>query len=153
MRSVFLIIITSFFSISAISQTNVEIGSIRNLVFPTIIPGISSTVSTTSSNAGKIDVTITKNWTTVSVTFALPTYLSSGNNNIPITFTATKSLNNNDGTLGTSFDPYSGTTIQRTVGNTKNWYIRLGGVINTPTTQTGGIYIGSIIMTISNLGN
>ncbi len=154
MRSVIFILIF-FCNLIAYSQsdTDVEVWSVRNLVFPLIIPGFSSTVLTTNSDAGRISVTITSNWTTISVTFSLPTHLSSGSNSLPITFTATKSNNSNDGTLGTSFDPYAGTTIYRETGKTKDWYIRLGGVINTPTTQAGGTYSGSIILTFTNLGN
>ncbi|MFA5012496.1 MAG: hypothetical protein WC644_11170 [Ignavibacteria bacterium] len=154
MRSVVLIIIF-FFNVTAYSQldADVEIWNVRDLVFPVVIPGFSSTVLTTNSDAGRLSITITRNRTTVSVTFSLPTHLSSGNNSLPVTFTATKSNNSNDGNLGTSFDPYAGTTIYRETGSTKDWYIRLGGVINTPITQAGGVYKGSIIITFMNLGN
>ena len=153
MKRFFITIILSLVFSSAFSQIkDIEILNFRDLTFGTIVPGTSSSVSTTSSNAGRFSILLGRNNTTASVTFSLPPNLTSGVNNLPVTFTATKSLNSNDGQLGESFDPYSGTTIQRTVGNTKDWYIRIGGVIQAPAVQAAGNYNGSITITLAIIG-
>lgn len=139
-------------SVYAQGSSDVRVTNVRSLSFNNILPGVTSTVATTSANAGKFSIDIRRN-STLSFTFTLPTYLTSGSNNLPVTFTATKSTNSNDGTLGTSFNPYTGTTITRNSSGTRNWYLRLGGTIQTPTAQAGGNYTGSIILRISFIGN
>jgi len=154
MKYIFLLIITILIGMNAYSQgsADVRVTNVRSLSFNNLLPGITSAVATTSANAGKFTIDIRKNLT-LAVTFTLPSYLTSGANNLPVTFTATKSTNSNDGTLGTSFNPYSGTTITRNNAGTRNWYLRLGGTIQTPTAQKGGNYTGSIILTLSFIGN
>lgn len=154
MKKLILIIVISFICSSIYSQGSgdVRINNVRNIAFNNLLPGITSTVATNVSNAGRFDIDIRRN-RTLSVTLTLPTYLTSGSNNLPITFTATKSTNSNDGVMGTTFDPYSGTTIKRTNTSTRYWYLRLGGTVQTPTTQQGGNYSGTIILTLSFIGN
>lgn len=154
MKKFFLLIIVCFAYSSLYSQGpgDVRINNVRNLVFNNLLPGITSTVATNVSNAGRIEVDIRKNLT-LAVTFTLPTNLTSGSNNLPVTFTATKSTNSNDVVLGTTFDPYSGTTIRRNNPSTRYWYLRIGGTIQTPTNQQGGNYSGSLIVTLSFIGN
>lgn len=154
MKKLFLLIVICLTFSSAYSQgsSDVRITNVRNMAFNNLLPGITGTIATTNSKAGRFSVDIRKNLT-LAVTFTLPTHLTSGSYNLPITFTATKSNNSNDGVMGTSFDPYSGTTIRRNSSSTRYWYLRLGGTILTPTNQQGGNYSGSIIVTISFTGS
>lgn len=149
---IIIIISLTFSSLFAQSNKDLDIVNVRNMTFGIILPGTSSTVSTTSPNAGRVYINLRKNLT-ASVTFSLPRNLTSGVNNLPVTFTATKSLNSNDNQLGESFDPYSGTTIRCTSGGTKDWYIRIGGVIQAPAIQAAGNYIGSITIIFAVIGN
>jgi len=148
MKKIFLLVFILFISSIGFAQYNyITLYSPTNLSFPSsLLPGISSSVATTASTAGKFRVYITQTMT-VGITFTLPTYLTkTGGFNLPITFIATKSNSSVDGTLGTSFNPYTGTTVRRTGTSTNSWYIRLGATIPTPSTQVAGTYNGTIVL-------
>lgn len=151
-KSFIIIILFLYSSLLAQRYSDVAISGPRGLTFPSLLPGISSTILTTSSSAGRYLITMNKNMT-LAVTFTLPSNLTFSGNNLPITFTATKSQSSSDATMGTEFDPYIGTTVQRVSSSTNKWYIRLGGTIPTPSTQAaGGPYQGTVIMTITITG-
>jgi len=151
-KSFIIIIIFIYSSLWAQTYSDVAISGARNMSFPSLLPGISSTILTTSSSAGRYLITMNKNMT-LAVTFTLPSNLTYSGNNLPITFTATKSQSSSDATPGTTFDPYIGTTVQRINSSTNKWYIRVGGTIPTPSTQVaGGPYQGTVIMTITITG-
>ncbi len=153
MKKYFIIILIVFIYGEAYSQSykDISVKSHRDFSFGNILPGITTSVATTAQTAGRYLINMSHNMT-VSLTFNLPVNLSSGGNNLHIDYIATKSTTSNDGTLGTSFDPYTGTTIQRTDEHTSDWYIRIGGSIPTLSTQASGDYTGTIILTMTIIG-
>jgi len=138
---------------------DINITTYRDLDFQMVIPGVPKTVTETQGNSGKF--TISKTGTlpvTVYMNFSLPQSLIpiSGqkgiSNSVPITFTATKSQDPNDGVAGTFFNPYTGTNINTGRYN-KDWYIRLGGTIKPDNSMQSGAYSAPFILTISFTAN
>ena len=151
MRKGFLILFIYLIYCNLYSQSTVlEIRSYRNLTFGMVIPGINTRISETNSNAGRFYIYAKK--VNFSINFNLPSNLTSGGDNLPIKFTATKSENSNDAVAGTSFDPYTGTYFNAR-GSTRELYIRLGGTTAPSTTQAAGSYSGTIIMTLTITDN
>jgi hypothetical protein len=150
-----LILIFFYFLLSSYGNAqsgNLQIIYIRDLNFQQIIPGVSKIITETSPNSGKFTITGNGNNMTVNVSFSLSQNITNGSNNIPITYTATQSINPDDNQPGIPFNPYAGTTI--TFGDKiKEYYIKLGGKINTPQVQTAGDYSSPIIILLTTVSN
>jgi hypothetical protein len=124
----------------------------RDLDFQQIIPGVTKTITEMSPYAGKFIITSDGTKMTVSVTFNLSGGITSGSNIIPVKYTATQSYVPNDNQPGIPFDPYAGTTLIFD-DRTKEYYIKLGGIINSPPVQFSGMYSSPIIIILTIVSN
>lgn len=120
----------------------------QNLAFGTVIPGFNKTV--TAANGG-IVLFSGGAGAEVSVSFtALPANLTSGSNNLPITYTA--GWTQTSGGALTSFTPSSGATanLHATSGEL---YVHVGGTVAPAGAQAAGTYTGTITVQASYTGN
>jgi len=135
------------------SQTgNLQVSYLRDLDFQQIIPGISKTVSETSPYAGKFVISGDGTRMTVSVAFNLSQNIMSGSKQIPVKYSATHSIYQNDNQPGIPFDPYAGTTLIFD-DKVKEYYIKIGGTINPAYVQLSGVYNSSIIIILTTVAN
>lgn len=133
-------------------QDELQITYSRNLEFRQLIPGVKKSVTETSPDAGKIIIRNPGGRRLVGLSFNLPGGISSGADFAPVVFSATYSVNPNDNQPGIPFNPYSGTTLTFD-DKTKEYYIRIGGTVNTRTVQGAGEYNTPVIIILTNLNN
>jgi hypothetical protein len=146
---IYLILISSY----CYSQSgDLQVTYMRNLDFQQLIPGVKKTITETNPGAGKFIINGNGNRMTVSVSFNISRDISSGINALPVTYTATQSINPNDNQPGIPFDPYSGTTLIFD-DKTREYYIKIGGTVNPPAVQKAGDYNTPIIIILTTVSN
>jgi hypothetical protein len=113
------------------------------------------TVPVSSASSGRWLVT-GRRAAEVRLTFALPTQLSSGTHALPIAFGPTSAGHNvrNVPQQATLFDPAVGTlTTIRDHPQLQELYVWIGGSVSAALGQAGGLYSGTITLTVSYTGN
>lgn len=127
---------------TVIAQLDVTAGSPLN--FGDVTPGISSSVAYGSGGSFSISG---GGGASVILDFTLPTNLTSGGNNLPISFSTTDA-NWEDGTTSNGnnvFDPNSPETI--TFPSDGDMSVFIGGTVTPDNTQAAGTYSGTIVLT------
>lgn len=130
----------------------IQVNRVQDLDFGTVMPGWARTITTGDATAGHFQIVGGAN-AEVSLSFSiLPTDLSDGTNNLPVTFTA---LHNTSATPtgGTAFDPTTGepgTTLDATTGEL---HVYVGGTVTAGGAQPANIYTAQVELTAAYTGN
>jgi hypothetical protein len=145
-------------SVSAVlSPTALAVGSLRNLQFGNVTPGVTLTIDPrTSASAGEFEIQGTKN-AEVAITMTLPSQLSTGFWTMPISFGPTSGCwKKGTGQAGcTTWDPSTVLIARIRNQNPPNnhLWVWLGGTVSPSPTQNPGVYIGSITLSVVYTGN
>ena len=132
-------------SATASVQQPITVTAGNALAFGNVFPGIAATVGVASANAGTFSVA-GQGSAAVSMTFVLPTNLTSGGNNLPIG-TWTGNWNTSNSPTGTSFTPsVSGSAA--TLSGTGALYVFVGATVTPAVAQVAGSYSGTVSMTV-----
>lgn len=121
----------------------------NNLLFSGVIPGIQMSVAPTDANAGSF-ILSGFGGLEVQMDFGtLPTNLSDGTNDLPISFAADAAMWDNGSSTGT-FDP-NGLSNANLSGGAMTVYI--GGQVAPAVLQPAGTYSGTISLTVTYTGS
>lgn len=125
--------------------------AVQNLAFGTVIASFPRTVATSdATNSGIVRFTGGAN-AEVAVSFtALPANLTSGPDNLPISYTSAYALT--QAGSQTNFTPASGVTT-RLDGTTGNLFVFVGGTVSPGAAQVAGTYNGTITVQAAYTGN
>lgn len=124
-----------------------------NLDFGNVFPGVAKTVPRTAATAGR--------WRAsgfggaqVTLSFTLPTNLTSGANTLPISFGAGTAGRNTvlDAATATAFDPAAGATANLAAAPASELFVWIGGTVTPTVAQPAGLYTGTITLTVSYTG-
>jgi hypothetical protein len=138
---------TASIQATATVQQPINVVGAVNLAFGNVFPGVAKTIAVAVAGAGRFDVTGQAS-SPVLITFALPTNLTSGANNLPIgTWTGHRNTVNNP-TTGTNFTPSAGTT-NATFSAGGLLFVFVGATVTPATNQAAGAYSGSVTMTVT----
>jgi len=131
--------------------------NMQDLDFAVVTRGVPKTVVRSTAAAGKVRVSGTAN-AFVQIRFTLPTQLPNiqvgPGVNMPISFSGTAggwSRDTDSPTGGTAFDPSVGDNGRFGPPPRPYLWVYLGGTVSPSGTQAAGIYLGSIILTITYL--
>jgi hypothetical protein len=130
---------------TATVQQPITVTAGNPLAFGNVFPGVPSTVTVASANAGSFTVA-GQAGAGVLMTFVLPTNLTSGGNNLPIG-TWTGNWNTTNVSTGTSFTPSASNTAA-TLSGTGAVYVFLGATVTPAVNQVAGSYAGTVSMTV-----
>ena len=131
---------------------------IRNLDFGSMVAGVSKHVLYSDGTAGEFSIQVPKArkgtfltlaWLTF---FPLPSSLSDGSNDLPITFGATDAAWSNHSNVAgaTLFDPASPLgAYWHWTNSPKDIYVWIGGTVSPPVGQAAGQYGGTITATFT----
>lgn len=128
----------------SVTTTDLNFGDVMRGINKSIVPG--------NSGSGKWEITGASN-KEVQFSFVVPTYISSGSNELAFTSGSNGGKYSTDpsGTPGTSFFPLS--TITTTLSSTGKLYIFIGGTVSPLSNQASGEYSGNITLSIQYTGN
>ena len=140
-----------------ISTTALSIGQMKDLIFGNVVAGVPVTInSRTNANAGWWEIHGNRN-AEIQVTMVLPTQLTTGTWNMPITFSNTSGCWRKQTAQGgcTQYNPNT-TLVQRIrnqnpPNNTFNVWI--GGTVSPAVGQHTGVYRANINLTVAYTGN
>jgi hypothetical protein len=129
---------------TVLSAVTVAAGS--NLQFGNVTPGVNKTIGIADAGAGRFDVTKAAN-EGVTLSFTLPTDLTSGANNLPIG-SWTGGWNTSATPAGaTAFTPSAGgTNTTATAGTAISVYV--GATVSPAVAQVAGNYTGDVTMSV-----
>lgn len=118
----------------------------QNLAFGNVTPGVNKTVGIADAGAGRFDITKAAA-SGVTLSFTLPTNLTSGGDNLPIG-TWTGGWNTSATPAGaTTFTPSgAGTNTAVTAGTALHVYV--GATVSPPAAQPAGAYSGDVTMSV-----
>jgi len=133
-------------NVTASVQQPITVTAGNALAFGNVFPGKAATVAVASANAGTFTVA-GQATTPVSMTFVLPTNLTSGANNLPIG-TWTGNWNTSNAPTGTSFTP-AATASAATLSATGQLYVFIGATVTPAVAQVAGSYTGTVSMTVT----
>jgi hypothetical protein len=132
-------------NVTATVQVPITVTGAQDLNFGNVIQGVPSTIDATAAAAGRFDVTGSPS-TGVNMSFALPTNLTSGANNLPI-----GSWTGNWSTVasptGTGFTPSGGSTAATTSAG-GNLFVFVGATVSPGAAQALGAYAGTVTLTV-----
>ena len=140
-----------FFSYSQLLSQTLYVNKLSDLEFGDVFFGYAAIILDTDPGAAKFSFYHTdRKSKNIRVNFNLPTTISNGIDNIPITFNERySSYSLNDQQAGrTSFNPFKQLKIKK-LEPLQTAYIWLGGAIDPITGLTGGLYTGTIIITVA----
>jgi hypothetical protein len=144
-----LLIIFVFFSEQSNAQT-IYITRLNDLNFGDVFIGYTKDIPHTDINSAKFRFYHTASGRkTIYISFTLPSNLSNGIDQIPITFDQNHTAwSPKDQVSGrTNFNPFSRYKIKN-VRSYRNYYIWLGGMLNASPGVSYGLYEGTIIITV-----
>lgn len=127
----------------------------RDLAFGDVFTGTSVTVAVTSASSGRWLVIGERN-AEVRLAFDLPSELTSGPYTLPIAFGAGAAgyHDRNVPQQATLFDPTVGAFARvRDHPQFQELYVWIGGAVTAALDQPGGLYSGTITLTVSYTGN
>jgi hypothetical protein len=133
-------------NVTASVQQPITVTAGNPLAFGNVFPGKPATVAVSSASAGTFSVAGQAS-TPVSMTFVLPTNLTSGANNLPIG-TWTGNENTTNAPTGTGFTPSASATAA-TLSATGALYVFLGATVTPAVAQVAGSYSGTVSMTVT----
>lgn len=133
------------------------ISNVQNLTFGTVIPGTPTTINPkTGTTEGYFVIQGARN-AEINVTFTLPTVLTAGVYTMPISFGAGSACSRPTPTQANCvlFDPSVALIDRIRNQNAPNnhYHIWMGGTVSPTITQHGGVYYGTITMTVVYTGN
>ena len=129
-------------------QSPITVTGVQNLAFGNVFPGVAKTVAySDATNAGRFDVT-GQGSAPVTYSFALPTNLTSGGNNLPIG-SWTGYLNTSNSTSGGSAITPSATPASATLSAGGALYVFVGATVTPPSNLPAGSYTGTVTLTVS----
>ena len=135
-------------SATATVQSPITVTGAQNLAFGNVFPGAAKTVAySDATNAGRFDVT-GQGSAPVTYSFALPTNLTSGGNNLPIG-SWTGYLNTSNSTSGGSAITPSATPASATLSAGGALYVFVGATVTPPSNLPAGSYTGTVTLTVS----
>ena len=137
---------------TAVVASGLAVAPLRGLDFGTVFPGLASTVVETDATSGHLRV-LGAAGSEVQVTFpSLPATLDDGGgNSMVVSFTATHSTTDQNGT-GTGFD--TGTGVTTTLdGGTGQLHVYVGGTVTAADPQTAGNYSATVTLNAAYTGN
>lgn len=135
-------------SITATAQLQqpISVTGAVNLSFGNVFPGVPATVALTDAGAGRYDV-LGQASTPVTLTFTvLPVNLTSGANNLPVSFTAGHNTTNS-AAGATAFAPAGGASTS--LSGTGQLFVFLGGTVTPAVNQVAGTYTGTITLQVT----
>jgi hypothetical protein len=122
----------------------VTVAAGNDLQFGNVTPGVNKTVAIADAGAGRFDVTKAASQG-VTLSFTLPTNLTSGANNLPI--------GSWTGGWNTSATPAGATTFTPSLGGTNtaatpgsNIFVYVGATVSPAVAQVAGSYTGTVTM-------
>ena len=133
-------------NVTASVQQPITVTAGNPLAFGNVFPGKAATVAVASASAGTFSVA-GQATTPVSMTFVLPTNLTSGANNLPIG-TWTGDWNTTNSPTGTGFTP-SASASAATLSGTGAMYVFIGATVTPAVNQVAGSYAGTVSMTVT----
>lgn len=141
---------TANINVTANVLTTLQLNVLNQLNFGNTMAGQTKTIANNDAAAAVVQVTGATG-TGIDISFTLPTNLTDGGNNLPISFgTTSAGHNTTNNTAGiTDFDPNSGVTNVTTDGTTGELFVYLGGEIAPTSTQSTGTYTGTVTINVS----
>jgi hypothetical protein len=120
---------------------------VNDLDFGNVTAGTPKAPTSLSANAGRFNISGQAS-TAVTVTFTLPTVLTSGSNTIPISFATT------DGLLWTAYPTTYSTFSPNapyypTLDSSGNLVIGISGTVSPPLATVTGTYTGTVTLTVT----
>jgi len=132
--------------------TPIAVTGVLDLDFGTVMPSFGRTILVSDATAGHFQVDGSAN-AEISLAFSiLPTDLTDGANNLPVTFTA---LHNTtaDPTGGTTFTPSVGVAATNLDVTTGQLHVYVGGTVTAAANQVAGSYSAQVELTAAYTGN
>lgn len=120
------------------------------LDFGTVVQGVNKTVPFNGATSGRMSVTGLGN-SQVSLTFTLPTTLSSGGNSMPVNAYRVRANGTNATAGATRITVTSGVPVNRNLVN-GNLFLFIGGRVQPAVTQAGGSYTAPIVLAAAYTG-
>lgn len=123
---------------------------VDNLDFGGLVAGESKTITNDNVGAGVVQVE-GPTGVGVDISFTLPSNLSDGTNDLPVSFgTTSAGYNVENNTSGiTDFDPNSGATNISLDGTTGDLFVYIGGTVTAGGSQATGTYTETIVVTVN----
>ena len=137
---------TSTIEATATVLSAVTVAGVADLTIGNVTPGVPKTVAITDAGAGRFDVTKAAN-EGVTLSFTLPTDLSSGANALPIGSWTGGWHTTADATAATLFTPSAGGT-NTTATASSNLYVYIGATVTPGAAQAPGDYTGDVTMSV-----
>ena len=134
--------------------TPVTVTPQQDLDFGNVIPGTNKSVGITGTTAGRWLVQGTAG-AEVDLDFtALPSNLTSGGNNLPISYAATDGGHNgtNNPATATTFNPATG-TLANIANPAATLFVWIGGTVAPAAAQAAGLYTATVTLTATYTGN
>ncbi len=128
-------------------QSPITVGGTQNLAFGNVFPGKSATVAVTDPGAGLFTVGGQAS-TPVTYSFALPTNLINGGNNLPINTWTGEHNTIASATGGVSFTP-SAVAAGATLSGAGALFFYIGATVVPPSNLTAGTYTNTVTLTVS----
>lgn len=133
-------------SVSANVQQPITVTKTNDLAFGNVFPGLSVSIPVTSSSAAAFSIAGQAS-ANVNLTFTLPSNLTSGSDNLPISSWVARRNTTNSSSSGTDFTPSSSAT-SATLSGTGALYVFLGATATPAVSQPAGTYSGTATMTV-----
>jgi hypothetical protein len=141
---------------ATVTQTGLSVGWRRELDFGNVTQGVPATVDPRSASAGKFEIHGTRN-AEIRITALLPSFLTRGPFTLPITF------GNNSGchrdrdqqNQCAYYNPANPLIVRIRNQNPPNntYFVWIGGTVSPSPSQPGGLYTGTITLSVSYTGN
>lgn len=137
---------------TATVQGALTVSAAGDLAFGNVFPGATKLVAPSDATSGGFSLAGAAN-AEVTLTFTLPTDLTDGTNNLPITFGAASAGHNvANSRAGLTLINPSAVATTRLDGVTGNLYVFIGGSVS-PVAQPAGAYSASIQLAAAYTGN
>src|SRR5207302_4718821 len=133
-------------NVTAAVQQPVVVLKTNDLDFGLVFPGVNKPVTLGSASAGRFSVTGAAG-AGVNLSFAVPTNLTSGLNQLPVTWDA--SWNQSNAAGGNNFAPSAALTPATLSAVGGNLFVFVGGTVAPTVTQVAGSYTGTVTMTVT----
>jgi hypothetical protein len=134
-------------SATALVQQPIVVTKITDLVFGSVFPGLDKAIAVTDApGAASFSIAGQAN-SNVSLTFTLPTTLTSGANTLSILDWVGLYNTTNSASSGTTFTPATSPT-SATLSGTGALYVFVGATVQPTVAQAAGTYTGTMTLTV-----
>ncbi|GIW52291.1 MAG: hypothetical protein KatS3mg081_1646 [Gemmatimonadales bacterium] len=147
----------SIVALANVSNTALSVGWNSELDFGDVVQGVPVTVDPkTSANAGEFEIHGARR-AEIQITMALPSVLTRGSFTLPISFGPNAGCHRNRKPRNACsyFDPATVLIVRIRNANPPNntYFVWIGGTVNPSPSQPGGLYTGTITLSVSYTGN